>query len=344
VAELTPVNIGGVMVARATLHNEDYIAAKDIRVGDRVTVQRAGDVIPQVVEVLPAEGERGPPFIPPEHCPVCGSLALRPPGEAIRRCTGGLICPAQVTERLRHFVARNAFDIEGLGRKQVPQLLEAGLIRTPADLFRLAEDAEALARLQELEGWGARKVEKLVQAIEARRRIPLDRFIYALGIRFAGEVNAKVLARHYGSYEPWLAAMRALGEGDAEVRAELDNLDGVGDALIEALSEFFREQHNLEAVGDLAVHLHIEAAAQARRKESPVSGKTVVFTGTLEAMTRAEAKARAEDLGAKVVGSVSRGTDFVVAGAEAGSKRKKAEELGVTVLSEAEWLAMAGLA
>jgi DNA ligase (NAD+) len=343
VAELAPITVGGVVVARATLHNQDYIESKDIRVGDTVVIQRAGDVIPQVVEVVLARRPDGTePFVFPDHCPECGSLAVRPEGEAIRRCTGGLICPAQLAERLRHFVARDAFDIEGLGRKQVPQLLEAGLLKSPVDLFRLARDPERLEQLTELEGWGARKVEKLKDAIEARRAIPLERFIYALGIRFVGEVNAKMLARHYGAFDRWRTAMLAMAAGDAEARAELDNVDGVGSALIEELSEFFAEPHNVEALDELAAELTIEAPAPVIGRNSPIAGKTVVFTGTLERMTRAEAKARAESLGAKVAGSVSRSTDYVVAGAEAGSKLDKARDLGVQVLSEDEWLAMAG--
>ncbi len=266
---------------------------------------------------------------------------MRPEGEAIRRCTGGLVCPAQIAERLRHFVARDAFDIEGLGRKQVPQLLEAGLLKSPVDLFRLARDPEKLARLGELEGWGARKVEKLEDAIEARRTIPLERFIYALGIRFVGEVNAKTLARHYGAFDRWRSAMLAMAAGDEDARAELDNVDGVGSALIEELSEFFAEPHNVAALDELAAELTIEPPAQVGGAGSPLAGKTVVFTGTLERMTRAEAKARAEALGAKVAGSVSRSTDYVVAGTEAGSKLDKAREYGVRLLSEDEWIAMA---
>jgi DNA ligase (NAD+) len=295
------------------------------------------------VEVLPSEGERAEPFTFPDHCPVCGSLALRPPGEAIRRCTGGLVCPAQLTERLRHFVSRNAFDIEGLGKKQVPQLLEAGLIKTPADIFRLPKDPERLARLEQLEGWGKKKVENLKAAIEARRRVPLDRFIYALGIRFVGEVNARTLARHYGTLEAWREAMLKLAAGDEETLAELDNVDRVGGTLTEELAEFFKEPHNLAVVDDLAGELDVEAAAAPPRRASPIAGKTIVFTGTLAGMTRHEAKARAEELGAKVTGSVSRSTDFVVAGEESGSKLKKAEELGVRILSEPEWLEMAGV-
>lgn len=339
VAELVPVNVGGVLVGRATLHNEDYIRSKDIRVGDRVTIQRAGDVIPQVVGVVPAaEGaERGPAFTFPDHCPACGSLALRPEGEAIRRCTGGLVCPAQLTERLRHLVARDAFDIEGLGRKQVPQLIEAGLIKGPVDIFRLARDPERLTVLEGLEGWAARKVENLRRAIDDRRRIPLDRLVYALGIRHVGQVNARTIARHYLTFEGFRAAMLRVAGGDEEARAELDNVDGVGSTLVTALGEFFAEPHNLAVVDDLAAVLDILPAALVERRPSQVAGRTVVFTGTLARTTRAEAKARAETLGAKVASAVSGSTDYVVAGEDAGSKLKKATELGVRVLTETEW-------
>jgi DNA ligase (NAD+) len=343
VAELEPVTVGGVVVRSATLHNEDYIKAKDIRIGDTVVVQRAGDVIPQVVEVrLERRPEGTEPYQFPDHCPVCGSLALRPEGEAVRRCTGGLICSAQITQRLRHFVGRDAFDIEGLGRKQVPQLLEAGLIRQPADIFRLARDPEPLARLQELPGWGARKAENLKRAIEARRSVPLDRLINALGIRFVGETNARLLARHYHSFDAWRRAMQAAAAGDDEARAELDNIDGVGPKVTEAILEFFAEAHNRTVLDDLAAEVEILDLAVPSGPASPLAGKTVVFTGTLESMTRAEAKARAEALGAKVAGSVSRATDYVIVGADAGSKAKKATELDVEILDEREWCELAG--
>src|SRR5919106_6742668 len=345
VAALEPVTVGGVVVARATLHNQDYIESKDIRVGDTVVVQRAGDVIPQVVEV---RHERRPPgtepYVFPDHCPACGSLALRPPGEAVRRCTGGLICPAQITERLRHLVSREAFDIEGLGRKQVPQLLDAGLVRQPGDLFRLAEDPERLRQLEMLPLWGKKKAENLRRSIEARRRIPLARFINALGIRYVGETNARLLARHYGSLDAWHAAMVAAAEGDLHARVELEAIDGIGPAVAEALLEFFKEAHNREVLGDLASLIEVEDAAAEAGVDSPLSGKTVVFTGTLEHMTRAEAKATAEALGAKVAGSVSGKTDYVVVGLDAGSKARKAAELGITTLSEAEWQELAGRA
>jgi DNA ligase (NAD+) len=344
VAALEPVTVGGVVVARATLHNQDYIESKDIRVGDTVVVQRAGDVIPQVVEVRTDRPRGSERFEFPDQCPVCGSLALRPPGEAVWRCTGGLICPAQITERLRHFVGRDAFDIEGLGRKQVPQLLEAGLIRQPGDLFRLAADPDRLKQLETLPLWGKKKAENLRRSIEARRRIPLARFINALGIRYVGETNARLLARHYGGLDAWRAGMKAAAAGHAHARAELEAIDGIGPAVAEALLEFFKEAHNREVLEDLASLVEVEDAAVEAGAGSRLSGKTVVFTGTLEHMTRAEAKATAEALGAKVAGSVSGNTDYVVVGADAGSKARKAAELGITTLSEAEWQELAGRA
>jgi DNA ligase (NAD+) len=343
VAALEPVTVGGVVVTRATLHNQDYIESKDIRVGDTVVVERAGDVIPQVIEVrLDRRPDGTEPYAFPDHCPVCGSLALRPPGEAVRRCTGGLICAAQITERLRHFVGRDAFDIEGLGRKQVPQLLEAGLIRTPGDVFRLGADGERLQRLQTLPLWGEKKAQNLRRAIEARRRIPLARLINALGIRYVGETNARLLARHYGSLKAWRAGMVAASEGDAQAREELEAINGIGPAVAEALVEFFKEAHNREVLDDLASLVEVEDAASEAAGASPLAGKTIVFTGSLEQMTRAEAKATAEALGAKVAGSVSSKTDYVVVGADAGSKAKKAAALGVTTLTEADWLELAG--
>ncbi len=345
VAHLQPVTVGGVVVARATLHNQDYIAEKDIRVGDTVVVQRAGDVIPQVVEVIAQlRPEATAPYAFPDRCPACDSLAVRPEGEAIRRCTGGLICPAQLVERLKHFVARDAFDVEGLGRLQIPQLHEEGLVASPADLFRLTTDPERKAKLLALPRWGAKKVENLDAAIAARREIGLDRFVYALGIRFVGEVNAKLLAFHYGDLDRLRDAMTKVAAGDEEARAELDAIDGVGPKLVEALAEFFAEPHNLEALDGLLREVTVvPPAAQPTAAGSRLAGKTVVFTGTLERMSRAEAKARAEQLGAKVTGSVSKSTDLVVVGADAGSKAKKAVELGIEVLDEAAWLALAGL-
>ncbi|WP_159710636.1 NAD-dependent DNA ligase LigA, partial [Geminicoccus flavidas] len=341
VAELEPVNVGGVTVARATLHNEDFIQAKDIRVGDRVLIQRAGDVIPQIVEVVePDRPSRGPAYVFPDTCPICASHAVRLEGEAVRRCTGGLICAAQVAGRLQLLVGRDAFDIEGLGKKQVPQLIEAGLLREPADLFVLARDPERLAKLGELEGWGKRKIENLVRSIEARRTIPLDRFILGLGIRFTGEVNARLLARAYGSYAAWREGMLKLAASDPDELAHLDNVDRVGSALIGALAAFFGEPHNVSAVDALAAELTISDAARPRAIESPLSGKVVIFTGTLETLGRAEAKARAERFGAKVGSSVSKNTDYLVVGADAGSKAAKAQALGVQTLSEQQFLEM----
>ncbi|MEM9627181.1 MAG: NAD-dependent DNA ligase LigA [Pseudomonadota bacterium] len=342
VANLEPVTVGGVVVSNATLHNQDYIETKDIRVGDTVTVQRAGDVIPQVVEVdLTKRADGSLPFTFPDRCPFCDSLAIRPEGEAVRRCTGGLICPAQITERLRHFVGRDAFDIEGIGRKQVPQLLEAGLIEGPGDIFRLVEDDAKLATLNELEGWGEKKIENLKAAVADRRAIGFDRFINALGIRFIGETNARLLARHYGTIGAWRTAMISAAKDDQEAREALENIDGVGPKVAEALIEFFGEAHNLEVLDDLASLVDAEPLAAPDASGSVLAGKVMVFTGSLEEMSRAEAKATAEALGAKVAGSVSKKTDYVVVGADAGSKAKKAAELGVATLSEEEWLKLA---
>ncbi len=343
VAELEPVTVGGVVVKRATLHNEDYIAGKDIRIGDTVVVQRAGDVIPQVVEVVP---EKRPPdsrpFVFPDRCPVCGSLAIRPPGEAVRRCTGGLFCPAQRVERLKHFVGRRAFDIEGLGKKQIPQLMEAGILESPVDLFRLPRDRERLERLAQLDGWGEKKIRNLVATIEARRRIPLDRFVFALGIRYVGEVNARILARHYRTFESWRAAMERLAAGDETVRAELEGIEGIGPTIAEALAEFFREPRNRELVDALAREVEIEPVEAPAAAASPLAGKTVVFTGELSRMSRSEAKERAEALGAKVSGSVSRRTDLVVVGTNPGGKLARARELGLRIVNEEEWYDIIG--
>ncbi len=346
VANLEPVTVGGVVVSRATLHNEDEVARRNVREGDTVVIQRAGDVIPQVVEVLidkrPAESK---PFVFPESCPACGSHAVRPEGEAVRRCTGGLICPAQNVERLKHFVSRNAFDIEGFGSKHAVAFLEDGLIATPADIFRLHD---RMADLKHREGWGEQSVDNLLAAIEDRRRIPLHRLIYALGIRQVGEATAKLLARHYGSLDAWRDSMLQVAEErkrqpDAakpedigEAFADLCNIDQVGLGMADDLAAFFGEPHNLDALDDLTDELTVDSA-EALVAESPVAGKTVVFTGTLERMGRSEAKARAESLGAKVAGSVSKKTDLVIAGPGAGSKAKKAEELGIEILTEDAW-------
>jgi DNA ligase (NAD+) len=435
VAKLEPVTVGGVVVSNATLHNEDEIARKDIRVGDRVIVQRAGDVIPQVVGVVlekrPKEARR---FAFPHVCPVCGSEAVREEdqsGEAgvVRRCTGGLICPAQAKERLKHFVSRLAFDIEGLGDERIERFFDEGLIRQPADIFTLAErDAVATEKLADREGFGAKSVENLFRAIDARRSIGLERFLFALGIRHVGETTAKDLAKAFGTLEALrsavdqaaaakpgqdylrLTGIKGLGQKSAQLimdhfakmhahktsrhdlfaaghngydeisglkgvkpgaveamkgaftspqemrevasRAahqkpgepyrELASLSGVGEVVTDALIAFFSEPHNIKAVEDLLERVTVEPYERPRSIASPIAGKTVVFTGTLTRLSRPEAKALAERLGAKVAGSVSKKTDYLVAGAETGSKLDKAQELGVTVLTEDEWLALIG--
>jgi DNA ligase (NAD+) len=342
VADLGPVTVGGVVVSRATLHNEDEIARKDVREGDTVVVQRAGDVIPQVVGVVLEERPKGAaPFRFPEHCPECGSLAVREPGEAARRCTGGLICPAQAVERLKHFVSRNAFDIDGLGERHIVAFRKDGLLTSPADIFRLKDKAEVI---REREGWGDKSVANLLAAIEARRKIPLDRFIYALGIRQVGEATAKLLARHYRSLAAWWEGMTAASDPASDAYRELDSIEGIGPAVAADIVAFFAEPHNLAVLDDLAREVRVEDFAAPSRAGSPLAGKTVVFTGTLEKMTRSEAKARAEALGATVAASVSKKTDYVVIGADAGSKAAKARDLGVATLSEAEWLGLSGAA
>ena len=340
VARLEPVTVGGVVVANATLHNEDYIAEKDIRIGDTVVVQRAGDVIPQilaaVVERRPRDAE---PYAFPQTCPACGSAALREEGEAARRCMGGLVCPAQAVERLKHFVSRDAFDVEGFGEKQAQAFWQEGLVRQPADLFRLRPREAALL---EREGWGATSVRNLLAAIDSRRRIPLHRFIYALGVRHIGQATARLLARTYGTFEAFRDAMAAAQPREGEAWEELLSIEGVGPVVAEALLDFFAEPHNQEALDALLAEVEPEEAERPRAEGSPVAGKTVVFTGALETMTRGEAKARAEALGAKVAGSVSKKTDIVVAGPGAGSKLKNAEALGVRVMTEQEWTALIG--
>jgi DNA ligase (NAD+) len=346
-AVMQPVNVGGVMVQHATLHNEDEIGRKDVRIGDTVVLQRAGDVIPQIVSVVlekrPADSK---PFEFPTTCPACGSHAVRPEGEVVRRCTGGLICPAQTVERLKHFVSRNALDIEGLGEENIIALHEAGLVKSPADIFRLHEHT---ATIRQWEGWGkggksSRKLDNLLAAIEARRNPALERFIFALGIRRIGAQNAKLLARHYHSFANWRAKMLAATTVGSEAREELGSIQGIGPAIATELAEFFAEARNRAALDDLAAQVTPQDAESIGDSGSPFAGKVVVFTGTLEKSSRDEAEAIADRLGAKVTKSVSKKTDFVVVGADAGSKAKKAAELGVRTLTEAEWREMAGLA
>ena len=342
VAKLKPVTVGGVVVSNATLHNEDEIARKDVRIGDTVVVQRAGDVIPQIVRVVEKKGKRNPPYKFPDKCPACGSHAVREVDEKTgkedvdRRCTGGLICPAQAVERLRHFVSRDAFDIEGLGEKNIQAFYDDGLIKEPADIFLLQKRHEKT--LLEREGWGEQSVAKLFEAIDRRRDVPLDRFINALGIRHVGETTAKLIARNFHTLDAFVESM----ESDHAV-ADLDNIEGVGETVAEAIKDFFDEPHNRKALDHLlkAGVTPLEVAAPAA-SGSPVAGKTVVFTGSLEKMTRHEAKARAESLGAKVASSVSKKTDLVVAGPGAGSKLADAQKFGVEVIDEDAWLRMIG--
>jgi DNA ligase (NAD+) len=337
VAKLKPVTVGGVVVSNATLHNEDEIARKDVRIGDTVVVQRAGDVIPQIVRVVEKPGKRGSAYRFPNKCPVCGSNAVREVDEKTgkedvdRRCTGGLICAAQAVERLRHFVSRDAFDIEGLGEKNIQAFHDDGLIKEPADIFLLQRKHSAA--LLEREGWGEQSVAKLFEAIDRRREMPLDRFINALGIRHVGETTAKLIARNFHSLDAFLEAM----ESDHAV-ADLDNIEGVGETVAEAIKDFFDEPHNVAAISRLTKEVKVLDIAAPSASGSPVAGKTVVFTGSLEKMTRHEAKARAESLGAKVASSVSKKTDLVVAGPGAGSKLADAQKFGVKVIDEDAWL------
>lgn len=340
VAKLEPVTVGGVVVSNATLHNEDEIARKDIRIGDTVIVQRAGDVIPQIVgPVLDKRPADAAPYDYPHVCPACGSHAEREDDEAIRRCTGGLICPAQRVERLRHFVSRDAFDIEGLGEKQVAFFWSEGLIDSPADIFTLEErDAEAPIRLKDREGWGELSARNLFQAINERRQISLDRFLYALGIRHVGQNNARLLAKTYSSLEDLRAAMAAAAKGERDAFQEFMSIDGIGPKVAEAIIDFFAEPHNQTVIDGLLHSIKVTNFVAPQQKDTKIAGKTIVFTGSLEKMTRSESKARAEQLGAKVSGSVSSKTDIVVAGPGAGSKLDKAHEFGITILNEDEWL------
>lgn len=333
-AVMDPVAVGGVTVTHATLHNEDEIVRLDVREGDRVTIQRAGDVIPQVVEALPPlHGERAAPWQAPATCPACGAHAVRVNGEVVRRCTGGLTCPAQTVERLKHFVSRRAMDIEGLGEERILLLHEKGWLGSPADIFRLPERE---AGLRALEGWGELSIRNMFRAIAARRTVPLERFLFALGIRRIGEQNAKLLARHYGTVERWRAAMLQARVIGSEAREELGAIAGIGPAIATEVVEFIAEPHNLQALDDLLGFVTPEAAQLA--EGGAFAGKALVFTGTLETMSRAEAEAKAEGAGARIAKSVSKKTDFVVVGADAGSKAAKAAALGVAVLTEAEFL------
>lgn len=345
VAKLYPVTVGGVVVSNATLHNEDEIRRKDVRIGDTVVIQRAGDVIPQVVKaVLEKRPGDTKPFEFPTHCPVCGSEANRDVNEktgkqdVVLRCSGGLTCSAQAVERLKHFVSRDAYDIEGLGSKQIEAFYEDGQVKSPADIFMLAtRDAASDNPLGKKEGWGETSVKNLFAAIEERRTIDFDRFLFALGIRHIGQTTARLMARNFESPEALIQAVTEANDKDSQAYADLIAIDGFGDTAIESLVQFFHEPHNREAVAALLGQVKV-IPLEAQDLSSPVAGKTVVFTGKLEYMSRSEAKVRAESLGAKVSGSVSAKTDILVAGPGAGSKLKKATELGVETLTEEEWL------
>jgi len=357
VARLQPVTVGGVVVSNATLHNEDYIkgrdsrgveirGGKDIRIGDWVQVYRAGDVIPKIADVdLAKRASDAQPYDFPETCPECASPALREEGDAVRRCTGGLICPAQAVERLRHFVGRAAFDIEGLGAKQVEAFFRDGWIKTPADIFTLrARFGTGLQQLKNREGWGERSALNLFDAIDQKRKIPLNRLMFALGIRHVGETSASLLASHYSLWPAFEAAMTQAQIGAGPEWEALLAIDGVGAVLAESVIMAFQNERERTAMDALVAQLVIQPVIARAPVDSPVAGKTVVFTGSLEKMTRAEAKARAESLGAKVAGSVSAKTDLLVAGPGAGSKAKAAAALGIEIIDEDGWLALIGAA
>ncbi len=354
VARLKPVTVGGVVVSNATLHNEDYIAGiggdgqpirdgRDLRVGDWVQVYRAGDVIPKIKDVdLARRPDAAVPYTFPEICPECGSEAIREEGDAVRRCTGGMICPAQAVEKLKHFVSRAAFDIEGLGAKQVEQFYGDGWIKTPADIFTLRDRYGAgMQQLKNREGWGDKSAANLFDAIDDKRQIPLHRLIFSLGIRHVGDSAATTLANHYMSWDAFEAAMTNATVGEGEIWDDLIGIDGVGAVMATSVITAMQQEAERASIDALVAHLNVEDA-EAVATDSPVAGKTVVFTGSLEKMTRAEAKARAEALGAKVSGSVSAKTDLLVAGPGAGSKASKAEALGVETIDEDAWLALIG--
>lgn len=354
VARLTPVTVGGVVVSNATLHNEDYIAGrdskgeeirggKDIRLGDWVQIYRAGDVIPKVADVdLDKRPDDAQPYVFPTNCPECHSDALRESGDSARRCSGGMICPAQAVEKLKHFVSRSAFDIDGLGAKQVEAFYMDGWIREPAEIFTLRERyGSGLQQLKNREGWGEKSATNLFDAIDNKRKIPLSRLLFALGIRHVGESASALIAHHYGTWDSMERALVAAAE-PGQARADLISIDGVGEVMATSLTAAFANSAERATIDRLVQHLDIQDAKRTVAADSPVAGKTVVFTGSLEKMTRAEAKARAESLGAKVAGSVSAKTDLLVAGPGAGSKAKKAGELGIDTLDEDGWLALIG--
>lgn len=345
VAILKPVNIGGVLVSRATLHNQDEIIRKDIRIGDLVTVQRAGDVIPQVIESDSSKrNDDSKAFIFPDICPSCGSKVIKSEDDVVLRCPNNLGCEAQIKETLKHFVSRNAFDIEGLGKKQIDNFFEEGRVKNFVDIFKLEEKEKTITNpLTKKEGWGEKSVQNLFTAINNRRKIELHRFIYALGIRYVGEATAKLLANNYGSYQNFkekMILMAKLNEEEAKINndyQDFTNIDGIGEKTAKVILEYFKEEQNLEILNQLTKELEI-ISPDLKQFTHALAGKSVVFTGTLEKMTRQEAKASAEKLGMKVLGAVSSKLNYLVVGADAGSKLKKANELGIKILSEEEWL------
>ncbi len=336
VADLTPVNVGGVMVSHATLHNEDELKRKDIRIGDTVVIQRAGDVIPQVVRVVlekrPADSA---PFVFPTTCPVCGAHVVRDPDEAVQRCSGGLVCPAQAVESLKHFVSRDALNIEGLGAKNMAFFFERGWIKTPSDVFTL--ESRVGADIRKLDGWGDKSADNLFAAIrKVAAATPMEKFLFALGIREVGQATARLLAAHYLTMPAFLEQMTAAQNRESDAYKELLSIESIGDVIACEILDFTAEEHNRAEIDKLLNLMTVEAFVPVEN-DSPLAGKTVVFTGSLETMTRNEAKAKAQSAGAKVAGSVSKKTDYVVLGADAGSKAQKAAELGISVLSESEF-------
>lgn len=337
VAELDSVNVGGVMVSRATLHNEDEITRKDIRVSDTVTILRAGDVIPKIVEVdLKKRPQDSYPYIFPTTCPECSSPAIRDEGMAVRRCTGGLKCPAQALERLSHFINRNALNIEGLGGGRIKELFKRKLITSPADIFTLASHKE---EMKKIDRWGPKLIQNVIEAIDAKRTVPFNKFIYALGIRKVGEANAKLLARRYKDLPTWRAAMQKAKDQTSDAWLTLIDIDQIGELIAKDITDFFADEYNQEILTKLANELTIQPHEEIE-SSSPVAGKTIVFTGKLIQMGRSEAKTKAEELGAHTSNSISKKTDYLVIGTDSGSKAQKAEKLGVTVLTEAEWLSL----
>lgn len=336
VADLTPVNVGGVMVSHATLHNEDELKRKDIRIGDTVVIQRAGDVIPQVVRVVlekrPADSV---PFEFPTVCPVCGAHVVRDPDEAVQRCSGGLVCPAQAVESLKHFVSRDALNIEGLGAKNMAFFFDRGWIKTPSDVFTL--ESRVGADIRKLDGWGDKSADNLFTAIrKVAAATPMEKFLFALGIREVGQATARLLAAHYLTMPAFLEQTALAQDRESDAYKELLSIESIGDVIACEILDFTAEEHNRTEI-DKLLNLMTVTAFVPVENDSPLAGKTVVFTGSLETMTRSEAKAKAQSAGAKVAGSVSKKTDYVVLGADAGSKAQKAAELGITVLSESEF-------